>query len=246
MIEINSIADLDGLHEEAQPSSAHAEDGLAIAIRYLRAQSDGETVAVGIELTNEVLGVCEQQRYSLLVEMIGELQLRRGMIAKEKLEEIEHAAALTGAYGRALSILAFGANSKKSLTLKLRQRGFDAATAAEAVARLDARGYLREDDSARREAERSLSKGWGARRIEQHLRSRGYSTEATRAAIETLNDALQGDLAEQACARLARRKSAAPPADAKERQKLIGYLCRQGYDMTTIRHALDCAWGEYE
>ena len=28
----------------------------------------------------------------------------------------------------------------------------------------------------------------------------------------------------------------------EEKQKLIAYLIRQGYDMTTIRHALDIAW----
>jgi SOS response regulatory protein OraA/RecX len=52
-----------------------------------------------------------------------------------------------------------------------------------------------------------------------------------------------GDVDEEArCAKIARRKSISPPQDVKEKQKLIAYLIRQGYDMTTIRHALDIAW----
>jgi regulatory protein len=126
------------------------------------------------------------------------------------------------------------------LTLKLRQRGFDAETADRAIALLRERGYLREGNDALREAERCLNKGWGRKRIALYLRQRGYSSEAAAMAIDEL-----GDIDDEArCSVVARRKSPVPPTDQKEKQKLVAYLLRQGYEMSIIRHALEYTWQE--
>ena len=58
--------------------------------------------------------------------------------------------------------------------------------------------------------------------------------------MEALDDTDEGER----CATVARHKSRTHPTDEKEKQKLIAYLIRQGYDMTTIRHALGIAWEE--
>jgi regulatory protein len=141
---------------------------------------------------------------------------------------------------RALTILAYGANSAQALILKLRQRGFDSEAATQAVELLRERGYLREENDAKREAERCLAKGWGRRRMEAYLRQRGYDKVAVDLAMEEWEDEDEGER----CAEVARRKCRTAPADDKEKQKLIAYLIRQGYDMTTIRHALALAWEE--
>lgn len=215
-------------------------DPFIITVRYLRAQSTGEAITVGIELTDTLRNLTEVRRYSLQTELFSALSLRRGVISREKLEEVEAAAQVSAAYTRALTILAYGANSAQALTLKLRQRGFDGEVAKNAVSLLCERGYLREDNDARREAERCLAKGWGRRRIESYLRQRGYAKEATLVAMEALDDTDEGER----CAAVARHKSRTHPTDEKEKQKLIAYLIRQGYDMTTIRHALSIAWEE--
>jgi regulatory protein len=236
MIEINSKEQVLRMGDLSSPISQN--DNFIISIRYLRAQSTGETITVGVELTDTLRNLTEVRRYSLQTELVGALNLHRGVISREKLDEVELAAKISAAYMRALTILAYGANSAQALALKLRQRGFDASTAEKAVALLCTRGYLREQNDACREAERCLNKGWGHRRIEQYLRQRGYSSQATQNALDEL-----GDVDEEArCAKIARRKSISPPQDVKEKQKLIAYLIRQGYDMTTIRHALDIAW----
>jgi regulatory protein len=164
--------------------------------------------------------------------------VRRGPISEQKLIEIEQAATLSAAWQRALSILAYGANSARSLSLKLRQRGFDAEVTERAVELVRAQGYLHEDDDALREAERALAKGWGLRRIGQHLRQRGYATEAVDAALEALSDE---DFYERCCC-AARKYHRVPPTDANQKQKIVAYLLRYGYDMSEIRHALDSAW----
>ena len=122
--------------------------------------------------------------------------------------------------------------------LKLRQRGFDAELANQAVNMLLEKGYLKEEDDAQREALRCLTKGWGCRRIESYLRQRGYSADVTRIAMENLCD-IDDSIR---CVDEALRKSPIAPSSEKEKQKLIAYLLRQGYDMSDIRKALSMAW----
>ena len=128
------------------------------------------------------------------------------------------------------------------MTIKLRQRGFDAETVTQAVELIRAQGYLHEDSDAKREAERSLSKGWGLRRIGQYLRQRGYDTDAIQGALDSLCDE---DFDERCCI-AARKYCHMPPTDAKQKQKIVAYLLRYGYDMSEIRHALETAWTDEE
>ncbi len=238
MIELNSKEQV--LPIEDLPLPVRSGDPFVISVRYLRAQSTGETICVGVELTDSTRNLSETRRYTVQTELLNGLDIHRGVISREKLEELEHISRLSAAYARALTILAYGANSAHALTLKLRQRGFDATIAQAAIALLRDRGYLREQKDALREAERCLAKGWGQKRIELYLRQRGYSSQDAACAMEEL-----GEVDEVArCTQMAVRKSPIPPTDAKEKQKLIAYLIRQGYSMSVIRSALDDAWQE--
>lgn len=237
MIEINSVSDvskaMDGHEDHASPAPA-----FAITVRYIRAQSSGDAVWIGVELCDKERNLSESRRYRVQTALLASLNVRRGPISEQTLIEIEQAATLSAAWQRALSILAYGANSSRSLSLKLRQRGFDAEVTERAVELVRAQGYLHEDGDALREAERSLAKGWGLRRIGQHLRQRGYATEAVDAALESLSNE---DFYERCCC-AARKYHRVPPTDANQKQKIVAYLLRYGYDMSEIRHALDSAW----
>lgn len=238
MIEINSKEQVLRMGDLSSPVPRQPD--FVITVRYLRAQGTGDVISVGVELTDPTRNLSETRRYTVQTELLTALDIHKGVISLEKLEELESISQLSAAYGRALSILAYGANSAQALTLKLRQRGFDAEIAQAAVSMLKERGYLREQTDALREAERCLAKGWGQKRIELYLHQRGYSKQDAALAIEEL-----GDLDEVSrCAQMAERKSVAKPADAKEKQKLIAYLIRQGYGMDVIRAAFDEAWNE--
>ena len=238
MIEINTKEQVLRMGDLSAPGQK--SDPFVITVRYLRAQSTGETICVGVELTDSIRNLSETRRYTVQTELLNGLNIHKGTISREKLEELEHASRLSAAYARALSILAYGANSAYALSLKLRQRGFDATIADAAIALLRDRGYLREQSDALREAERCLTKGWGQKRSEMYLRQRGYSSDDTVYALQEL-----GEVDEVSrCAQMARRKTHMPPADAKEKQKLIAYLIRQGYSMSVIRASLDEAWQE--
>lgn len=242
MIEINDINDIT-LALRGTPPRAHADaekNEFTITVQYFRAQNAGETICIGVELADKVRNLSELRRYTVQTTLFSDLSLSRGVITAEKLSEIEHVASLSAAWQKGLNILAYGSNSAQALTLKLRQRGFDANTATRAVDLIRAQGYLQEDSDARREAERCLNKGWGLRRIGQHLRQRGYENDAITNALASLGNE---DFDERCCF-VARKYHATPPEDAKQRQKIIAYLLRYGYDMNTIRHALDHAWVE--
>ena len=241
MIEINSVGDVSRVVNEQQ-DHASPTPAFAITVRYIRAQSAGDAVWIGVELCDKERNLSEVRRYRVQTALLSSLGVRRGLISEQKLSQIEQAATLSSAWQRALSILAYGANSARSLTLKLRQRGFDAETTEHAVELVRAQGYLHEDNDAQREAERSLAKGWGLRRIGQHLRQRGYATEAIDAALEALGDE---DFYERCCC-AARKCHRTPPEDAKQKQKIVAYLLRYGYDMSEIRHALETAWEDEE
>lgn len=209
-----------------------------ITVRYLRAQANGETVCVGVELTDHLRNLSETRRYTVHTSLLSELSLHRGLISQDQLDELERIAQLSAAWQRALSILAYGSNSAQALLLKLRQRGFDEQTARAAIDLIRKQGYLKEDQDAAREARRCVSKGWGKKRIEQYLRQRGYPAPAAQEAVQALDDVDFDEL----CCRVARKYTHTPPSDAKSRQKVVAYLLRYGYDMTAIRHTLDKAW----
>ena len=237
MIEINFPEQLFQLGDLSSPP-AIAMDRFTVTVRYLRAQNGGESICICVDLTDTLRNLTEVRRYNVLTELLSPLDVHRGLISKEKLEAIEQASQLSAAYTRALSILSYAANSPHALMLKLRQRGFDAELANQAVNMLLEKGYLKEEDDAQREALRCLTKGWGCRRIESYLRQRGYSADVTRIAMENLCD-IDDSIR---CVDVALRKSPIAPSSEKEKQKLIAYLLRQGYDMSDIRKALSMAW----
>lgn len=218
---------------EVQPAFT-SEDGLTICVQWLRAKGDGELIGVGVELRNDAKGLREQRRYTLCTELFGSMSLRRGPISREQLEQLEQAAQLSDAIRRGASILACGANSARVLEQKLRQRGIKGESARQAVEWLYAHGYLREAQDAERELEACLRKQWGPRRILTHLRSRGYTSEA----IEQAQDQLADVDFSARCAALARSRTGGRSLDVKEKQRLIAFLLRYGYDMDDVRLSL--------
>ncbi len=215
---------------------------LHIYIRSLCAKDAGERLCVTVELIDEVRDLSEKRTLVLLTSLSDTLQLRTGEISQEALCELEQAEQLSLAVGRGVSILACGTNSRRMLQQKLRSRGFGDDISHRAAEILAEKGYIRENEDVCREAERAARKGWGARRIEQHLRMRGYLSGAVREAMEQFDPADFDDR----CAEVAARYMANPPADAAERKKLTAFLIRYGYEMSQIRYAMKNAWTDGE
>ena len=162
------------------------------------------------------------------------LGLRRGYTDLETYEKIKKESERLGAYRRGMTILSYGANSKKALERKLAARGFDAKSASEAIERLESKGYIDEDSGARGVAAAEIRKLYGERRIYEKLRQKGYRTpfpESVREVIE------QTDFSEN-CAKLIKKKYGTFPKDRSEADKVVAALVRYGYTFSQIKNAI--------
>ena len=162
-----------------------------------------------------------------------ELKLKKGEISPELFDLIEKEAKECAAYRRGVGILAYGANSRRTLERKLRQKGFDGELARSAAQKLDADGYINESEDAVRLAESCVRKLWGERRILAHLREKGYTGEALEAAKEALTEV---DFTAN-CRRFIEKKYGSFPKDKKEAEKAVAALMRYGYTLSQIKSA---------
>ena len=136
---------------------------------------------------------------------------------------------------------------KNYLARKLRERGWDDEGDPDVdglVARFVDKGYVDDEIYGRSRANGLLSRGYGARRIEQDLRAADIA--------EPLRNALGPDEAarRESALTLARRrrfgpydKSAAQGSEEahKLREKRLAAMVRAGHDFDAARHVLDAA-----
>lgn len=156
------------------------------------------------------------------------------ILADEELERLYAAEQASTAYQRGANILGYGANSSRSLQKKLVQKGYSAKVAARAAEELSARGYLCEKRDACQMARRMMQRGRGLRRILQDLRARGYGEEA----LAAVRDELAEEDFTALCCLAAQKKCRELPTERQERQKLMNYLLRCGFESSDARAAL--------
>ncbi len=206
---------------------------------------EGETVAVVMAIP----GTVESENGSrsvgrvklhLMVEQYADLisagiSLRPGELTREQADTLLTAGKLCAAIRRGMMVLQYGDCSARRLIYKLTTKGVKREIAEAAAAYLSEKGYLREDDAARRRAEQGIRKGWGIRRIRDDLRAQGFSAEAVEEALGVLDEV---DLPTR-CAEVIRKKYGSIPTDKLERKKMVAALMRQGYGMDEIREAVE-------
>ena len=207
---------------------------MQIEICSLSAAGEDE-IAVSIEM--RAADRSEKRRLVIPSEIYIELGLAKGECSRELYDALEREAEIYTAYRRGLAILGYGACSKRMLTSKLISKGIDRSIAGIAVEKIESRGYIAEDASARREAERCAAKLWGESRIRAHLNSKGYGKDAVDDAMFSLEDA--GVDFEENCVRLVESKCKCIPTDKLAMQKLIASISRYGYSLSEVKNAIN-------
>lgn len=192
-----------------------------------------DEVWVGFEFA-EGDKVC-RERFLISVEAYTQMGIRKGPCGRELYDRVEEESGIYAAFKRGLYILGYGACSERMLTSKLIAKGFSRETAEEAARRINGAGYMDEELSARREAERCAEKLWGESRIRAALKQKRYSDEAIDDAMFALEDG-GIDFAEQ-CKRVIDQKYKEIPTDRAEMQKLVAAVCRLGYSVSQIKSA---------
>ena len=207
---------------------------MQIEICSLSAAGEDE-IAVSIEM--RAADRSEKRRLVIPSEIYIELGLAKGECSRELYDTLEREAEIYTAYRRGLAILGYGACSKRMLTSKLISKGLDRSIAGIAVEKIESRGYIAEDASARREAERCAAKLWGESRIRAHLNSKGYGEDAVDDAMFSLEDA-GVDFGEN-CVKLVESKCKCIPTDKLAMQKLIASISRYGYSLSEVKNAIN-------
>jgi regulatory protein len=143
-------------------------------------------------------------------------------------------------YERALNLLSFRDRSAKRLEARLVEKGEPPEQVAAAIARLTANGLL---DDARFAAARArsglLGKARSRRRMAETLAHDGVPREVAAEAIQKVLDEEGTDelsLALRAARKKLRTLSRHEPR--VQREKLYGFLARQGYAAEVVRRAL--------
>ena len=175
-------------------------------------------------------------RFLIPISAYTRLSLSMGKSSQSVFDIVEYESKIYVAHKKALYLLSFGTQSKKTLQRKLVMRGCEAEIARIAIDRLVENHLLIEEDSAVREAEKCVEKLWGENRIRAHLTSKGYGEAEIKKAFYALEDN-DVDFSLN-CSKLIEKKYLPLPKDKKEMQKIIAALMRYGYSMSQIKSAI--------
>ncbi len=181
----------------------------------------------------------EELEFILLEEYCSELCLEVGALDAEMLPELEYWAEVTEGFFSACASFAYVPSSLRALTQKLIQKGFSRDAAADAVEALRRRGYVKEDEIARRRAELCVGKHWGPTRILAKLGEEGFSDAALKKTREYLATV---DFAANCAALIAKKYGDVPrdgsPEARHSRDLIYASLVRMGYTRAQIRSAM--------
>ncbi|HET9049497.1 MAG TPA: regulatory protein RecX [Chiayiivirga sp.] len=136
---------------------------------------------------------------------------------------------------KALELLTRREHSRRELTRKLAARGVESTTAQAVVDALAENGW--QDDARFADAlvRARVASGHGPIRIRAELQQHGLAGEFIQAALETSETDWKG----LARALLQRRFGASPTRDRKEIARRGAFLQRRGFDLESIRYAMD-------
>ena len=162
------------------------------------------------------------------------LDLKKGELSEEKYKALTELRDKEEALLKGMRILGFGVNSPRQLEAKLCRGGISRSVARETAGELARRGYLNENDDARRLTESLFKKGWGRKRIIAALRAKGYS----QGAIDAADESMSGLDFERACIEVARKRIKNLPRDRAELQKAIAKLVALGYNVSEAKSAI--------
>ena len=176
-------------------------------------------------------------RYFLKNEIFrGEPPAVGDFLGADKFEALEFAEECSNAAIKAVSLLAFGDNTAKKLSDKLRQKGFSRDAAAEAVRFCVEKRYIDEEDQLKRLMELLCEKKkYGMRRIRQEVWQKGFSEDILKAHFEENAAELDFDAAVYDRVKRLGKDAFSTP---EQKKKHVSSLLRYGFSMDEINGAL--------
>ena len=183
-------------------------------------------------------GTEHEERKNLLVfrYFCPELPATGEFLSEEQCEALLLADESSRAAVKAVGFLAYGDQTAKKLTEKLRAKGFSKEACAEAVRWALDKRYIREDEQLERFMHVLCeSKRYGLRRIRQEVYSRGFAADTVKAHFSDIAETLDFDAA------LDERLKKIPSetlSDPDKTRRLTASLLRYGFSPDEIHRAL--------
>lgn len=196
-----------------------------------------------MKITDIKQQVKRTDRYSIYVDekytfSLGESELlATGLrinqeFTEPELEALKQKAIIDKGYDRALNLISRRPRSEWELHDYLKRKDYDEQTAQQIINKLNERGYVDDNDFAKRWVEsRRLLKATSKRRLTQELRQKRVSGEI----IDEVLAADETDEREVLRELIARKRQQSRYQDDL---KLMQYLSRQGYNYDDIKSAL--------
>ncbi len=203
----------------------------------IRAVNDGAEAELSISVCNG-----EKTQYikgKVSAAMLSDLGLPATLRApilleRERCEEILRAMKLFAAIKKGIDLLGYAKNTPKALKNKLKLKGYPDEIAADAVAFLVEKGFIREyDDAAMFASTLAERKKYGANRIRQEMFAKGFSSDVIRETMELLDV----DFAQICALRMRSMGGLALFDTAENRKKYTASLLRYGFSYADIREA---------
>ncbi len=176
------------------------------------------------------------EKYSFSLSENGLLQanVRVGQeVTEVELETLKDAAKSDNAYSQALSIIVRRPRSEWEVRDYLKRKKYVPELIEEITARLTARGFINDEDFARRWVEsRRLLKSTSKRRLTMELRQKRVADDIVRAVLDEDQTNERSVLREL----IDRKRQQSRYQDG---QKLMAYLVRQGFNYDDVKSVLD-------
>lgn len=158
-----------------------------------------------------------------------------GVVAEETIQKIKTEVLLKRAKLRAMHLLNAMSRTEEQLRQKLRQNGYPEDVAEAAITYVKSFGYINDDAYIRGFADSRKDKK-SRKEIYALLCQKGLDRDRVE---EILSEVYEEHSEKEAIEELLRKKHWDPErADAKETQKIYGYLMRKGFRYDDIRQAI--------
>jgi len=166
-------------------------------------------------------------------------------LTKESYNTLYYDASIWEAVKKGIDLLSYGDNTKRQLTAKLRQRGFDKFIPEDAVEYICNLGYIDERRLLENAVEQLANvKLYGRSRIKSELYKKGISREVL---SEYLSDMLEEiDFEENLKKLIIKRCDHSRLSEPKYRESLYAAMYRYGYSPSETKAAIKATAGEDE
>ncbi len=161
-------------------------------------------------------------------------------LSEAQFDLLEYYEKLWEAVKKAADLISYGDNSKKRLSEKLRQRGFDRDISAEAAEYVERAGLINESRQLEHSVEQLAARGYGPTRIKQELIKKGISREVISEELEEKLCEIDFDeiLSKVISKKVSEDKLGSDPEGRKYFDKMTAMLVRYGFSASNVRRRL--------